>query len=68
MARITRTELDAMTEAAAIATKWELWLQKSATGYQLLKRKDAGAEPIGECLTAAETKQLLRGLFIGANV
>jgi hypothetical protein len=68
MARITRTELDAMTEAAAIATKWELWLQKSDTGYQLLKRRDAGAEPIGECLTAAETKQLLRGLFIGANV
>lgn len=67
MARITRKELDGRAETAAIATQWDLWLQKSLTGYSVMRTNGKGADALAECLTASEAKEFLRGLAIGAT-
>jgi hypothetical protein len=69
MARISRTYLDSLVSQAAVALRLEpeaLWIQHSATGYSLLQRFGSGAQALGECMTARELQQLLRGLTIGA--
>jgi hypothetical protein len=69
MARITTAQLDRHAERAAEALGLpvaDLWLQHSATGWTVLKRFGAGAQPLGECMTGREAQQLLRGLEIGA--
>ena len=66
MARITRKELEELCMHAVGGTGWQLWLQHSATGWTVQRGVEgtSGAEPLGECLTAGECKQLLRGLAI----
>jgi hypothetical protein len=71
MARISRTYLDSLVSQAATALSLEpeaLWIQHSATGYSLLQRFGAGSQALGECLTARELQQLLRGITIGATL
>ena len=68
MSRITRKELDGRAETAAAATGWDLWLQKSATGYSVMKPHGRGAEALAECLTGSECKEFLRGLALGALI
>jgi hypothetical protein len=71
MARISRTYLDSLVSQAAVALRLEpeaLWIQHSATGYSLLQRFGAGSQPLGECMTARELQQLLRGITIGATL
>ena len=63
----TRKELDQLCQQAAIGTGWSLWLQHSATGYAVQQTVGKGAQPIGECLTARECKQLLRGLVLAST-
>ena len=67
MARITRKELDDRAQTAVSATNWDIWLQKSASGYSVMKTHGNGADALAECLTASETKEFLRGLAIGAT-
>jgi hypothetical protein len=69
MARISRTYLDSLVSQAAVALRLEpeaLWIQHSGTGYSLFQRFGAGGQALGECMTARELQQLLRGLTIGA--
>jgi hypothetical protein len=69
MARISRTYLDSLVSQATVALRLEpeaMWIQHSDTGYSLLQRFGAGSQPLGECMTARELQQLLRGLTIGA--
>jgi len=71
MARLSRSYLDSLVSQAATGLRLEpndLWLEHSAAGYSLLRRFGAGAQPLGECMTAREVQQLLRGITIGAKL
>lgn len=69
--RITRDHLDFNARQACLACGLDpeaIWLQHSETGLSVLRRDGRGARPIGECLTARETLQLLRGIQAGADL
>jgi hypothetical protein len=71
MARISRTYLASLVSQASTALRLEpdaLWVQHSATGYSLMQWFGSGVQALGECMTARELQQLLRGLAIGASL
>ena len=69
--RITRDRLDFEARQACLACGLDpeaVWLERSETGLSVLRRDGRGARPIGECLTAREALQLLRGIQAGADL
>ncbi len=71
MARITPNQLHNAAERVSCALYGEgrpseVFCQRSATGWHVMRRFGAGAQPLGECLTPGEAQQLLSGLAIGA--
>ena len=69
--RITRDRLDFEVRQACLACGLDpeaIWLQRSETGLSVLRRDGRGARPLGECLTAREALNLLRGIQAGADL
>lgn len=69
--RLTRDRLNFEARQACLACGFDpeaIWLQRSETGLAVLRRDGRGARPIGECLTAREALQLLRGIQAGGDL
>lgn len=71
VSRVTRDQLDFYARLASLACGLDpeaIWLQRSETGLAVLRRDGRGARPIGECLTAREALNLLKGIQAGAEL
>lgn len=69
--RITRDHLDFEARQACLACGLDpeaIWLQRSEAGFSVLRRDGRASRPVGECLTAREALQLLRGIQAGADL
>ena len=69
--RITRDRLDFEARQACLACGLDpeaIWLQRSETGLAVLRRDGRGSRSIGECLTAREALNMLRGIQAGADL
>lgn len=69
--RITRDRLDFEARQACLACGLDpeaIWCGRSATGLSVFRRDGRGIRPLGECLTAREALQLLRGIQAGADL